>query len=105
MSKYLFQVNYVGALAKGLLEEGGTARFAALETGVASLGGTLDAFYYAFGDTDVYAIADYPDHATAIAAVMTAKAIGFECTATLLLSLEEVDEAAKKSPVYRPPGQ
>src|SRR5205085_4812086 len=52
MPKYLFEANYVGDGIKGLINEGGTSRRAAAEKALKSLGGKLDAFYYAFGDRD-----------------------------------------------------
>ena len=64
MPKYLLHANYVGDGIKGLLKEGGTSRKAAAEQAIKSLGGKVEAFYYAFGDTDVYVIAELPDNAS-----------------------------------------
>ena len=50
MPKYLLQVSYTVDGIKGLRKEGGTARRAAAEQLVKSLGGTIESFYYAFGD-------------------------------------------------------
>jgi uncharacterized protein with GYD domain len=106
MPKYLFQANYVGEGIKGLLKEGGTSRRAAVEKAVKSLGGTLEAFYYAFGETDAYVIAELPDNATTAALSLTVSASGAAVVkTTVLMTPEEVDEAAKKTPSYRPPGQ
>lgn len=60
MPKYLVQANYVGEGLKGLLKEGGTSRRAAAKKAIKSLGGTMGAFYYTFGETDAYVIADLP---------------------------------------------
>ncbi len=62
MAKYLIQANYVGEGIKGLLKEGGSSRRAAVEKLAESLGGTIEAYYYAFGDTDLFVIADMPDN-------------------------------------------
>jgi uncharacterized protein with GYD domain len=106
MPKYLFQSNYTSEGMKGLLKEGATARRAAIEKLAASLGGTLEAFYYAFGETDLYTIVDVPDNASAAAAVLTVGAGGAATVKTaVLMTPEEVDEATKKSPSYRRPGQ
>ena len=106
MPKYLLQVNYVGDGVKGLLKEGGTRRRAAAEGLAKSLGGSLEAFYYAFGETDLYAIAELPDHAAASALALTVSASGAAtCKTTVLMTPEEVDEASKRSPIYRAPGQ
>ena len=106
MAKYLIEANYMGEGLKGLLKEGGSSRRAAVEKLVGSLGGTIEAFYYAFGDTDLFVIADLPDNVTAAAASLTASAAGTATVkVTVLLTAEEMDAAAKKSPSYRPPGQ
>lgn len=106
MPKYLLQANYVGEGIKGLLKEGGTSRRAAAEKAIKSLGGTLEAYYYAFGETDAYVIADVPDNASMAAIALTVSASGaVTLKTTVLLTPEEVDEAAKKTPSYRPPGQ
>ena len=106
MAKYLVQANYVGEGIKGLLKEGGSSRRAVVEKLFKSMGGTVEAFYYAFGDTDLYVIADLPDNATAAALVLTVTSNGtVACKTTVLMTPEELDEAAKKTPSYRPPGQ
>jgi uncharacterized protein with GYD domain len=106
MTKYLIQANYVGEGVKGLLKEGGASRRAAVEKGVQSLGGALEAFYYAFGETDAYLIIEVPDNASMAAIALTVNASGTATVkTTVLLTPEEVDEAVKKTPNYRPPGQ
>jgi uncharacterized protein with GYD domain len=63
------------------------------------------AFYYALGDDDVFVIVDLPDNTTAAAISLAVNAIGAVQIKTVpLLTAEEVDEAAKKSIDYRPPG-
>jgi len=106
MAKYLLQVNYVGEGIIGLLKEGGTRRRAAAEQLVKSLGGQIESFYYAFGDTDCFVIVDMPDHASMAAAALTVSGSGAAtCRTTVLMTVEEADEAARKTPTYRPPGQ
>jgi uncharacterized protein with GYD domain len=106
MPKYLVQANYVGEGLKGLLKDGGTGRRAAIEKLFGSVGGKVEAFYFAFGDTDVFVIADVPDNVTAAALSLTVSAAGAATTKiTVLLTPEEIDAATKKSPSYRPPGQ
>jgi len=106
MPKYLVQANYVGEGVKGLLKEGGTSRRAAAEKLVKSLGGTMEAFYYAFGETDAYIIAELPDNASMASLALTVSASGaVTVKTTVLMTPEEVDAAAKKTPSYRPPGQ
>ena len=105
MAKYLIKGNYVGDGLKGLLAEGGTSRRDAAEAAMASVGGTLDCMYYAFGDTDIFGIADVPDEASAVAVSLLINATGAVAVGlTPLLEPEVIDEAAKKAPAYRPPG-
>jgi uncharacterized protein with GYD domain len=106
MPKYLLQANYVGQGINGLLSEGGTARRAAAEKAIQSVGGTLESFYYAFGDSDAYVIADVPDNASMAALTLTIAATGAVSTKTVvLMTPEEVDGAVKKAPTYRAPGR
>jgi len=106
MPKYLWQANYVGEGLKGLLKEGGSSRRAVVEKIVNSMGGKLEAFYYAFGETDLYGIADMPDNVSTAAFALTIAASGaVTLKTTVLLTPEEIDSAAKKTPSYRPPGK
>ena len=106
MPKYLIQANYVGEGLKGLLKEGGSGRRAAVEKLFGSVGGRIETFYYAFGDTDLFVIADVPDNVTAAALSLIVNAAGAATARiTVLLTAEEIDAAAKKTPMYRPPGQ
>lgn len=105
MGKYLVKANYNQSGLKGLLAEGGSSRRAALTSTVESLGGSLEALYYAFGETDLYAIADLPDDASAAAFSLQISAAGaIDVDMTVLVSPETVDEASKKELSYRPPG-
>ena len=106
MAKYLFQVNYVGDGIKGLLKDGGSKRQAVVEKLFKSHGGTIEAFYYAFGDDDLFVIFDLPDNLSATVASLIVNASGAaKVRVTVLLTPEEVDKAAKKTVEYSPPGQ
>jgi len=106
MPKYLLQASYTVDGAKGLLKDGGSKRRAAAEAVVKSVGGRLEAFYFAFGDTDVFAIVDVPDQASATAVALTVSASGaVRARTTVLITPEEVDQAVKKTVPYRAPGQ
>jgi uncharacterized protein with GYD domain len=106
MPKYLFQVNYVGEGVKGLRKDGGSKRRAVTEKLFRSLGATLEAYYYAFGDTDLYIIGDFPNHAAVTACVLTVTATGtVTIKTTVLLTPEEVDTAGKLTPTYSAPGK
>jgi len=104
MPKYLVQVSLTREGVGGLLKEGGTKRRAAVETMLKSVGGKLEAYYFAFGESDVIAIADLPDNATAVAVALTGIAAGtVRPKTTVLLSAEEIDQATKKHVKYIPP--
>ncbi|MGA8031680.1 MAG: GYD domain-containing protein [Casimicrobiaceae bacterium] len=73
---------------------------------LASVGDRLDAFYFAFGDTDLYVITDLPDHSAAAAVALTVAQSGKASTKTIvLLTPEEMDAASQKPVAYRPPGR
>ena len=106
MPKYLFAGSYTSDGVKGLLKDGGTKRRQFVEDLVAGMGGTLEGFYYAYGDHDVYAIVDLPDNASATALSLAVNASGAVTgNLTVLITPEEVDEATRKTVNYRPPGQ
>ena len=105
MPKYLLQVNYTLDGIKGVLAKGGSARKAAAQAAVKSAGGKVESFYFAFGATDVYLVADFPDNAAAAALALTVSAGGGAAvTTTALLTPEEVDKAVEANVKYRPPG-
>jgi uncharacterized protein with GYD domain len=105
VAKYLLHVNYTIDGLKGVVAKGGSARKAAATAAIKSAGGKIDAFYFAFGGTDVYVIADFPDHASAAALALTVSAAGGAAVkTTVLLTPEEVDEATQKKVSYKPPG-
>ncbi len=105
MPKYLIRAKLTGDGLKGTLKEGGTSRRATIEKLFESLGGSLDAFYYAFGDDDVIVIGSMPDNTTAAAVAMTVAASGSVApSTTVLITPEEVDEIAEVVVEYRPPG-
>jgi uncharacterized protein with GYD domain len=106
VAKYLITASYTAEGAKGLLKDGGTKRRQAAEQAIKSAGGKLDAFYFAFGDSDAFVIIDAPDHASVAAASVAINASGAVRTKTVvLLTPEEIDQAVKKGTTYRAPGQ
>jgi uncharacterized protein with GYD domain len=106
MPKYLAHASYTVEGLKGLLKDGGSKRREVVEQLTKGLGGTLEAFYYAFGDDDVFTIMDLPDNVSATAASLIINAAGAaNVKITVLLTPEEVDQATKTSVDYRPPGQ
>ena len=72
---------------------------------VEGLGGKLEAFYFAFGDVDVYVIVDLPDATVAAAVALAANQSGTVAVKTVVpLTPEEMDKAAKTTVNFRPAG-
>jgi uncharacterized protein with GYD domain len=103
--KFLFEASYTLDGVKGVKNAGGSSRRDAVAQVAESVGGRLESFHFAFGDRDAYVIADLPDNESATAVALTVNAAGGATVRTVvLLTPEEVDEAAKRSVEYRPPG-
>jgi uncharacterized protein with GYD domain len=96
------------ASVEGVRTKGGSSRRDRVAEAAKSLGGQLEAFYFAFGDHDVVVLLDLPDNQAAAAIALSVDAAGGATTkTTVLLTPEEVDDAAKRSRDavdYRPPG-
>lgn len=105
MPRYMWKANYTREGLLGVLEEGGTGRRKAIETLAASLGGHLEALYFAFGGTDVYVIGEMPDDEAAAAVSLRVTASGSSTVETVkLLAPEQIDEAIERKLEYRAPG-
>jgi uncharacterized protein with GYD domain len=104
MPKYLLEVDYTLDGLNAVKSGGGSARVAAATELIESLGGRIESFYFAFGATDVYVVADLPDNEAAAAAALTVCAGGGAAVRTVvLLTAAEIDAAAAKDTTYRPP--
>jgi uncharacterized protein with GYD domain len=105
MPKYLVQASFTREGVDGIQSKGGSSRRDAIADTARSLGGELEAFYFAFGDHDTVVILELPDNEAAAAAALSVNgAGGATIKTTVLLTPEQVDEAAKRSVNYRPPG-
>ena len=105
MAKFLIEVDYTAAGAKGILEAGGSRRKAVVEKMIKKLGGKVEAFYFTFGIRDAIVIVDIPDNVTAAAVSIAVSASGSVAyKTTVLLTPQEIDEAVKKGVAYTPPG-
>jgi uncharacterized protein with GYD domain len=105
MPKYLLDVTYTLDGVKGVVAKGGSARKAAAAAAAKSVGGRLESFYFAFGGTDVFAVADLPDNTAAAALALTVTAGGGATVRTVvLLTPDEIDAAAEQKVKYTPPG-
>ena len=105
MAKFLVKASYSVEGAKGVQSAGGTSRRDAVARAAEGLGGSLESFYFAFGDTDAYVLLDLPDNQSAAAVSIAVNSSGAATTeVVVLLTPEEIDSAAKLSVDYRPPG-
>jgi uncharacterized protein with GYD domain len=105
MAKFLFEVSYTLEGIQGVRNAGGSKRRDAVAQVAASAGGRLEAFYFAFGDRDAFAILELPDSESATAVALTVNASGGATMRTIvLLTPEEVDAAAERSIDYLAPG-
>ena len=66
MPKYLFEASYGTEGVRGVAQKGGSARREIVGELIASMGGRLESFFFAF-DADVYATAELPGNEAATA--------------------------------------
>ena len=105
MSKYLIAANYTLKGLEGVRAKGAASRVDAIRTMVEGMGGSLESFHFAFGDTDVFVLAEMPDDKAAAAVAFAVSSAGGATTRTTkLLTPEEVDAALALGVDYRPPG-
>lgn len=105
MPKFLFRSHLSPDGVAGILAEGGTARREAVTSAIETLGGTVEAFYFAFGDDDSILVADLPDNETASAFALEVSVTGkVVVSTTMLITPEEVDRAREKKSGFRAPG-
>ena len=105
MPKYMFTGSFTAQGGKGVVAEGGSSRVKAVEALMASLGGKLDSYYFAFGADDYVIIADLPGNEAAAAGGMAVGTSGAVNNRTVvLLTPDEVDRAAGITTTYRAPG-
>jgi uncharacterized protein with GYD domain len=105
MPKYLFQAAYAAQGLKGLEKDNASGRKAALSKAVESVGGKLEALYWAFGEHDWVMIAEMPDNASASAFSLAVSRSGLlRVTTTPLFSEEETDNALQKKVSFQAPG-
>jgi uncharacterized protein with GYD domain len=106
MPKFLGLGSYAAEGWKGVRKESASARRDFVANLLASVGGKLESFYFAFGEHDFVFIADFPDTVTAAAvAIAVAEDGAVKSHATLLLTVEEIDAALKKPVHFRAPGR
>jgi uncharacterized protein with GYD domain len=105
MAKYLVKAKYNVDGVKGLMKDGGSGRVAAVTKLTKSLGGKVEAFYFAYGECDAYLIVDVKDEATVLSLSLAVNASGAVTLELVpLIAPATMDEATKKTVNYRAPG-
>jgi uncharacterized protein with GYD domain len=106
MPKFLFQATYSAEGIKGLEKDKAVGRKAALSKAAESLGGEVEALYWAFGEHDWVLLADLQDNASATAFSLAVSVSGLlRVVTTTLVSAEEMDSAFQKKVNFQAPGQ
>jgi len=106
MPKYMIAASYTAEGLKGLQKDKASGRRTVVNKVVESVGGKVEAMYFALGEQDVIVIADLPDTVSATAIALGVSASGLVRTkTTALLSVEETDKALAKKIDYTPPGR
>jgi uncharacterized protein with GYD domain len=106
MPKYMIEASYTAEGLKGLQKDKASGRKAVVHKVVESVGGKVEAMYFALGDHDVIVIADLPNAVAATAIALGVSASGLVRTkTTALLTVEETDQALGKKLDYTPPGR
>ncbi len=106
MPKFLSMGSYTVEGIKGVMKEGGTGRRKAVQAAIEAMGGTMEADYFAFGESDVVVISDVPDNVTAAALAIGIGSTGtVSLKTTVLLTAEELDQATEKTVSFRAAGR
>ena len=106
MPKFLIKGSYTAEGLKGLQKDKASGREKSIAAACKSLGGKLDALYYALGDDDVLAVVDMPSHVHISSLCVAVGASGMVSTRTVpLLTVAEMDKALGEGTKYRPPGR
>ncbi len=93
MPKFMYSGSYTAKGAAGILKEGATARRDEAARIAESFGGTLEAYYWCYGEKDFMCIMDVPDKVKITAFALAVGASGvFNGKLTPLITVEEMDE-------------
>ena len=93
MPKFMYSGSYTAKGAAGVLKEGATARRDEAARIAESMGGSLEAYYWCYGEKDFMCIMDVPDQVKITAFALEVGASGvFNGKLTPLITVEEMDE-------------
>ena len=106
MPRYLIQASYSSESVQNMIRNP-QDRAAVVGAMAERWGGSMEGFYFAFGDYDVVAIVDVPDNVTMAAISMAVGGSGGlkAFKTTVLVSMDEAMEAMRKAGTlgYQPP--
>ena len=106
MPRYLLRVSYTPEAWATMIKNPQNRR-EAVRPVIEKMGGKLEAFYFAFGDDDVFLVAEMPDNVSVAATAIAVTATGAlkSLSTTVLMTPEEAMEAMRKAAAvaYRPP--
>ncbi len=108
MTRYLFEIG-ITPEAFAVMVKNPHDRFQATRPMFEALGGNMEAYYFAVGQTTVYVVGQMPDEVALEAMTMAVLAGGAltSIKSTPLLTAAEAVEAMKKAAdiIYKPPAQ
>ena len=104
MAKYLFRGRFTSTGWQGAVKEGFAAREAYVRQLVESAGGSVEVFYFIYGEDDVIFVADVDPRAAAAFSMAANQTGAVEVSTSPLLNSAEMDEARHRLPNYQPPG-
>ena len=106
MPKFLCQASYSARGIEGMINDSASGRRADVQAAIQTLGGKVEAFYFAFGADDVIMIVDLPSAVAAAAMSVRSQGTGLvHMRTTLLLTVEDMDQALEVKMQYRAPGE
>ncbi|HXJ23742.1 MAG TPA: GYD domain-containing protein [Polyangia bacterium] len=108
MTHYLVQFSYVSRSIRGLVDKPDVDHAGQAAKMVASVGGKLHGYWYAFGEFDGVVLLEAPDASTAASVAMAIGGTGevSRLQTTVLLSVDEARDAMGKAAAatHLPPG-
>jgi uncharacterized protein with GYD domain len=73
---------------------------------ITELDGSVESFYFAFGEGDAYVTVEMPDNTTAAAVGLAVGSSGMaSCRTIVLLTPDEIDRATQTQLHYQAPGE
>jgi uncharacterized protein with GYD domain len=98
MAKYLAKVSLNADGVRLLRKEKASGRRAAVTKFIEAAGGKVEAFYFAFGQDDVFLILELPENIVAAAVSLVNNSAGnVRATYTPLMTVEEMDRAVVRA--------